>query len=856
MAARLDAETRLSQGESVRQMTAMTNPPCLARPFRLTPTLTILCLSGMLLATTSQARHGTPPVSRQLKTRPLAGIAQVAVAATDPQAERAADARLGVTVPLRFAVESEIKAAPATHGTWETIPGGRLWRLRVVSEGATDLNFGFSICRLTPGATLHVYAEDEDYFQGPYEARDNKPHGQLWTPVLPGARAVIELFVPDGSKEQPELVLARVNRGYRDMFRRQKSGAAPKAGSCNIDVVCPIADPWRNEIRSVGNYSINGSLLCTGTLINDAPGDLKPFFLTANHCGIGAGNAASVVVYWNFESPACGQHGGGSLAQNQSGAIFRMAKSDVDVTLIELEEMPEPGFQVYYSGWDRSGVTPNGAVGIHHPNNDEKSISFASNALTTVNSCIGTGGLDTHWNVVWTSGVTEPGSSGSGIWDPDTHLLVGTLSGGGSACSTPFDADCYGKFSVAWSSGGTAATRLRDWLDPLNTGPASVPGLDPALISIVIGAGAALTAEGCPPGNGAIDPGESVTVAFALRNLGGSNTLNLVGTLLASNGVNSPSGPQTYGVLVSGGAAVTQHFSFTATGICGGSVVPMLQLQDGTNDLGTVTFNLPLGAPVLALAENFDVITAPALPAGWATSGSGAPLWKTITGIADTSAQSAYATNIDFISDLALTSPSTSITTTNAILSFRHFYQTEPAFDGGVLEISLTNGPFVDILAAGAVFLAGGYTAVLPTTYDNPLGTRQAWSGGSGGFVTSAVRLPSALAGQLVRFRWRLGTDDSVPSAGWWVDTVALVDGYQCCQAPPEIVQTHRDDADLVFSFSTAPGFSYVTEYKDLLATNVAWTPLQTNAGDGGLRSVTNAVGESAQRFFRVRREP
>ena len=39
--------------------------------------------------------------------------------------------------------------------------------------------------------------------------------------------------------------------------------------------------------------------------------------------------------------------------------------------------------------------------------------------------------------------------------------------------------DCYGKFSVAWQ-GASAATRLRDWLDPAATGATTLPGIDPA----------------------------------------------------------------------------------------------------------------------------------------------------------------------------------------------------------------------------------------------------------------------------------------------------------------------------------------------------------------------------------------
>ena len=57
----------------------------------------------------------------------------------------------------------------------------------------------------------------------------------------------------------------------------------------------------------------------------------KQYFLTADHCGINAGNAASLVTFWNYEnstcrplgSPASGGAGDGQLTQFMTGATFR-----------------------------------------------------------------------------------------------------------------------------------------------------------------------------------------------------------------------------------------------------------------------------------------------------------------------------------------------------------------------------------------------------------------------------------------------------------------------------------------------------------------------------------------------------
>src|SRR5437870_11943890 len=130
-----------------------------------------------------------------------------------------------------------VEVTPATHGTWERLPDGRLWRLRIVSAGATNLNFGFSNFWLPEGATAHFCSETEAYFQGPYTARDNKPHGQLWSPVVPGGSAFIDFFAPNQATEEPRLVLSQIGRGYRNLFHRRKDLTTAAAGTCEIDVV-------------------------------------------------------------------------------------------------------------------------------------------------------------------------------------------------------------------------------------------------------------------------------------------------------------------------------------------------------------------------------------------------------------------------------------------------------------------------------------------------------------------------------------------------------------------------------------------------------------------------------------------
>ncbi|MBM2850713.1 MAG: putative thermolysin family peptidase, partial [Anaerolineales bacterium] len=108
-----------------------------------------------------------------------------------------------------------------------------------------------------------------------------------------------------------------------------------------------------------------------------------------------------------------------------------------------------------------------------------------------------------------------------------------------------------------------------------------------------------------------------------------------------------------------------------------------------------------------------------------------------------------------------------------AYLHFAHAYGFEdPNHDGGVLEYSTNGGgSWTD---AGSLFDTNGYDGTLSS--GNPLGSRSAFLADSHGYISSRLNL-SSLAGQSVRFRWRMGIDSSVYDWGWWVDDVRI---YTC----------------------------------------------------------------------------
>ncbi|MEM7249265.1 MAG: proprotein convertase P-domain-containing protein, partial [Acidobacteriota bacterium] len=483
----------------------------------------LACLLLLLVIAVPSSARTTPgpltPSDDRLVV--LDDIEELVLPALDVMALEEEDRRVaagkGQQLPHRIGGAIQVHADTTGSGHWEELEeGGLLWRWRVHSPGATDLSFGFRRFEVGSGTTLHVVSGLDGSFQGPYGRRDAAADGQLWTAVVPGDRATLELRVPPG-EPQPEIELMQVSHGYRDLFDLFSTPSVQQ-GDCHNDVVCPLGDGWRDTIQAVGVYTLRGIWTCTGTMITDVPLTYRNWFLTADHCGVTSGNAPSMVVYWNYQSESCGDLSGGSLSQNQSGATLRATWERTDFTLVELSRDPDELFNVYYAGWDATDDIPPGTACIHHPATDEKAINFDYEVPRKTVGCV-VPTPNTHWTVRWNTGVSEPGSSGSGLFHSETQRLIGDLTGGASSCSLPGATDCYGRFGISWEGGGTPATRLRDWLDPDDTGTLVTDGsyVGQGLEVVSLRVVDSCAGGGPGDGNGILEPGETVDAYLSIE---------------------------------------------------------------------------------------------------------------------------------------------------------------------------------------------------------------------------------------------------------------------------------------------------------------------------------------------------
>ncbi len=421
----------------------------------------ILIVGAMLLsagAVRAQISYGGTPISftqrlsTVVPTQLMPRVDVVALLAEDDFNNRN---KLG---PYRFGETFSVDLSLDNSGAWESLSNGdRLWRLRISAPNAYTVSALFDKFWLPHGASLFVYNDDHSAVLGEFNELNNETHGMFAIEPIPGDAITLEYYEPY-SAPAGLLSISEVIHGYRDIYGIDKSGGSKAAGSCEININCPLGANWQDVKHAVTRVILGGAL-CSGSMINDTANDGKQYYITANHCY--GGNPAQWIFQFNYEATTCAGTTGSS--QSVTGCTLRTKSTSGDNCLVEITPTIPSSYNAYLEGWSRVTTAPTAGTGIHHPQGDIKKISTTAHAITTDATVGGS------WHVTqWDNGATEPGSSGSPLYDQNQRF-VGQLYGGASKCGFPFD-DYYGKLAISWNTG------VKTYLDAGNTGITFVDG--------------------------------------------------------------------------------------------------------------------------------------------------------------------------------------------------------------------------------------------------------------------------------------------------------------------------------------------------------------------------------------------
>lgn len=383
-----------------------------------------------------------------------------------------------------FAYAFETDVDPRTTGAWLKTKGKYdIWRLAVRSRGALSIGLIFKEFYLAGGVRVFLYNEDRSVVRGAYTCLNNKAWKSLAVSHIPGDEVILQLEVPkELERHFGTLKLGSVAHAYAPVFLNDqvKDGRFGLADSCNIDVKCISELAWRQVRRSVCRVIIDNVQLCSGSLVNNVRNDTTPYIYMAEHCFEGSYRPEDAIFYFNYESPECGGNDG-TTKYSISGSTQLAGGDSIDFALLELSKIPPDSFNVYYAGWYRGTDAPDSTVCIHHPRGDVKKITFDYDPPETsyhTANYFPEYVLYSHWRILaWDLGTTQPGSSGSPLFD-NHQRIIGSLTGGKATCADNVN-DYFTKFSYAWDYNEEDYKQLRHWLDPDSTGALFVAGLEP-----------------------------------------------------------------------------------------------------------------------------------------------------------------------------------------------------------------------------------------------------------------------------------------------------------------------------------------------------------------------------------------
>lgn len=388
---------------------------------------------------------------------------------------------------------------------WEPLAeGGSVAAVKLSSPGALEIRLGVKVSALPAQAVLRVHGPggvDNQQVPGRQMLEAiarNRSAGDIgdagrtyWMPPVAGDEVTLEIELPAGVRaDEVELSIPALSHGLVDLSQVKKIQAVGDSQVCNADVSC-AGTAYDAESASTVQLRFvedGAAYNCTGTVMAANEPGFTPYLLTANHCFSNQTVASTLVSTFFLRSTTCNASTSRPTSRLSTGATWLYSSSHTDTTFVKLDGSLPAGARL--AGWNTTLQANGGAMlGVHHPASDMQKYAtgyvagylncsladedgfFSCNPVTQDNS--------SFYSVDWNTGLTEQGSSGSGVWATinGNRYVVGNLRGGTARCARDafnggyqyLGTSIYGRFDIAYNAS------LKRWLSPAGTTVARTP---------------------------------------------------------------------------------------------------------------------------------------------------------------------------------------------------------------------------------------------------------------------------------------------------------------------------------------------------------------------------------------------